>query len=161
MKNKVDILVITETKLDSSLPDSQFIIDGFRQLYCLDRNKLVGSVMIFASEDTTSKLVSKHTLPDDIDGMFIEIINLRKTKQLVLRTYDPPNQPDDYFFKTVGNALDQYLKSYEKCLLLGDFNAQDTEPIPSEFLEQYEAKNIVKNKTCFKYPDGPTCIDLF
>ena len=74
MKNKVDILVITETKLDSSLPDSQFIIDGIRQLYCLDRNKLVGSVMIFASEDTTSKLVSKHTLPDDIDGMFIEII---------------------------------------------------------------------------------------
>ena len=45
--------------------------------------------------------------------------------------------------------------------MLGDFNAQDTEPIPSEFLEQYEAKNIVKNKTCFKYPDGPTCIDLF
>ena len=34
-----------------------------------------------------------------------------------------------------------------------DFNAQDTEPIPSEFLEQYEAKNIMKNKTCFKYPD--------
>ena len=36
--------------------------------------------MIFNSEDTTSKLGSKHTLPDDIDGMFIEIINLRKTK---------------------------------------------------------------------------------
>ena len=27
IKNKVDILLITETKLDSSLPDSQFIID--------------------------------------------------------------------------------------------------------------------------------------
>ena len=80
MKNKVDILVITEIKLDSSLPDSQFIVDGFRQLYCLDRNELAGSVMIFNSEDTTSKLGSKHTLPDDIDGMFIEIINLRKTK---------------------------------------------------------------------------------
>ena len=45
--------------------------------------------MIFVSEDNPSKLVSKHTLPDDIDGMFIEI-NLRKTKWLLLGTY-PPN----------------------------------------------------------------------
>ena len=45
--------------------------------------------------------------------------------------------------------------------MLGDFNAEDTEPILSEFLEQYEAKNIMKNKTCCKNPDRPTCIDLF
>ena len=41
----------------------------------------------------------------------------------------------------------------------GSFNAEDTEPILSEFLEQYEAKKM-KNKTCFKNPDRPTCIDL-
>ena len=57
----------------------------------------------------------------------------------------PSSKPTyDYFFKAVGNALDQYLKTYEKFLLLGDFNADDTEPILSEFLEQYEAKNIMK-----------------
>ena len=116
--------------------------------------------MIFVSEDIHSKLVSKHTLPDDIEGMFIEI-NLRKTKWLILGTYHPPNQPDDYFFKAVGNALDQYLKTYEQFLLLEDFNVEDTEPILSEFLKQYEAKNIMKNKTCFKNPSRPTCIDLF
>ena len=43
----------------------------------------------------------------------------------------------------------------------GDFNVEDTEPSLSEFLEQYEAKNIIKNKTCIKNPDRPTCIDLF
>ena len=160
IKNEVDILVITETKLDSSFPDSQFKIDGFRQPYRLDRNKHGGGVMILVNEDIPSKLVSKHTLPDDMENMFIEI-KLRKTKWLILGTYHPPNQPDDYLFKAVGNALDQYLKTYEKFLLLGDFNAEDTEPILSEFLEQYEAKNIMKNKTCFKNPDRPTCIDLF
>ena len=77
--------------------------------------------MIFVSEGNPSKLVSKHTLLDDIDGMFIEI-NLRKTKWLLLGTY-PPNQSDDYFFKAVGNALDQHLKTYEKLSLPGDFNA--------------------------------------
>ena len=45
--------------------------------------------------------------------------------------------------------------------MLGDFNAEDTEPILSEFLEQYEAKNIMKNESCFKNPDRPTCIDVF
>ena len=34
---------------------------------------IVGGVMIFVSEDIPSKLVSKHRLPDDIEGMFIEI----------------------------------------------------------------------------------------
>ena len=29
--------------------------------------------MIFVSKDIPSKLVSKHTLPDDIEGMLIEI----------------------------------------------------------------------------------------
>ena len=115
IKNKGDILVITETKLDSSFPDSQFIIGGFRQPYRLDRNKYGRGVMIF--EDIPGKLASKHILPDNIEGMFIEI-DLRKTKWLILGTYHPPNQPDDYFFKAVGNALDQYLKTYEKCLLL-------------------------------------------
>ena len=60
IKNKVDILVITEIQTDS-----QFIIDGFRQPYRLDRNKHGGGVMIFASEDIPCKLVSKHTLLDD------------------------------------------------------------------------------------------------
>ena len=48
-----------------------------------------------------------------------------------------------------------------KNLYCWGFFAEDTEPILSEFLEQYEAKNIMKNKTCFKNPDRPTYIDLF
>ena len=71
-------------------------------------------------------------MSDDIEGMFIKI-NSRKTKWLILGTYHSPNQSDDYFFKFIGNALDQYFKTYEKFLLLVGFNAKDTEPILSEF----------------------------
>ena len=97
--------------------------------------------MIFVSEDIPSKLVSKHTLPDDIEGMFIEI-SLRKTKWIILGTYHPPNQRDDYFFKAVCNPLDQYLKTYEKFLLLGDFNAEDTEPILLNFWSNTKQKML-------------------
>ena len=46
-------------------------------------------------------------------------------------------------------------------MLKGDFNAQDSETCLSEFLYQYEAKNIVRDKTCFKNPENASCIDLF
>ena len=71
IKNNVNILVITESKLISSFPDSQFIVDGFRQPYRLDRNKHGKGIMIFVTEDIPSKLASKHTLLDDTEGMFV------------------------------------------------------------------------------------------
>ena len=45
--------------------------------------------------------------------------------------------------------------------MIGDFNAEDSEPCLSQFLTENEAKNIVKNKTCFKSISNPSCIDLF
>ena len=71
IKNNVNILVITESKLISSFPDLQFIVDGFRQPYRLDRNKHGKGIMIFVTEDFPSKLASKHTLLDDTEGMFV------------------------------------------------------------------------------------------
>ena len=45
-------------------------------------------------------------------------------------------------------------------ILLGDFNNKPEEKNRSNFLNTYNLKNIVKQKTCFKNPDRPTCIDL-
>ena len=38
----IDILVLTETKLDESFPTSQFLIDGYSIPYRLDRNRFGG-----------------------------------------------------------------------------------------------------------------------
>ena len=37
---------------------------------------------------------------------------------------------------------------------------QENETILSEFLNAYNAKNIVKNKTCFKSIENPSCVEL-
>ena len=42
---------------------------------------------------------------------------------------------------------------------MGDFNAEPNEPAISDFCEIYNTKNI-KEKTCFKNPENPTCIGL-
>ena len=45
----IDILTIQETKLDSSFPSGQFLIDGYSEPYRLDRNRNGGGVMIYES----------------------------------------------------------------------------------------------------------------
>ena len=112
-QNKLDILVITETKIDSSFPIGQFVIKGFSQPYRLDRNRNGGGILIYVREDIPSKELKRHTFPNDIEGIFIEI-NIRKQKWLVLGTYHPPSQPDMYYFHQLGNALDIYNQIYEK-----------------------------------------------
>ena len=63
-------------------------------------------------------------------------------------------------FAQIGLALDVY-SNYEKFLLAGDFNVQEEDNSLKEFLDELNAKKMVKDKTCFKFLDNPSCIDLF
>ena len=160
IQGKVGILIITGTKLDDSSPTDQFIISGYSKLYRLDRNRNGGRIIIYIREDIPSKQINLLKLPDDIENIFIEV-NLYKTKWLMCGCYHPPNQNDQYFFNNLGSALYKYSQDYERFLLIGDFNAEDTEPCLSEFLYEHNSENIVKDKTCFKSLNNPSCIDLF
>ena len=51
ISGSVDILVIGETKLDSTFPKKQFIIEGFKEPYRNDRNGDGGGVMIYVRDD--------------------------------------------------------------------------------------------------------------
>ena len=43
---------------------------------------------------------------------------------------------------------------------MGDFNVEPNDANMKNFCQIYGCKNIVKDKTCFKNPINPTCIDL-
>ena len=75
--------------------------------------------------------------------------------------YHPPSQNDDLFFRKLSNQIDFYSNTSDNFFIAGDFNCQETEPILSEFLNMHSAKNIVKEETCFKSIENPSCIDLF
>ena len=45
-------------------------------------------------------------------------------------------------------------------MLIGDLNAEPTEAAVSNFCEIYNPKHLINEKTCFKTPIKPTCIDL-
>ena len=46
-KNEVDILMILETKVDSSFPQTQLCINGFSKSYIFYRNNKGGGVLYF------------------------------------------------------------------------------------------------------------------
>ena len=79
IQGKIDILIITETKLDDSFPTEQFTISGYSKPYRLDRNRNGGGVIIYIREDIPSKQINNFKIHDDIENIFIEV-NLYKTK---------------------------------------------------------------------------------
>ena len=88
IKDKVDIIMISETKMDDSFPLSQFKIDGFSSPLRLDRNSHGGGIMIFFPDYLPCKKIDSYILPDNIEGMFIEM-SIRKTKWLIMAAYNP------------------------------------------------------------------------
>ena len=169
IQGRIDLLILTETKLDESFPTSQFLIDGFSTPYRQDRNINGGGILIYIRKGITSRPLNEHTFPDvqfdsgstlgPIEGMFIEI-NLKKVKWLLFGTYHRPKQNDEYYFDQVTYALDKYVTKYDKLLLAGDFNAKEEETVLGNFLYQNELKNLVKEPTCYKSVENPSCIDL-
>ena len=53
------------------------------------------------------------------------------------------------------------ISEYDKILLTGDFNTNESHVAMKNFLELFNLTNLVKENTCFKSIDNPSCIDLF
>ena len=76
IRGNVDILLVSETKIDDSFPQGQFVIDGFSAPYRLDRNCLGGG-LLFARDDIPSNLLTIEEKP--IERFYVEL-NLSKSK---------------------------------------------------------------------------------
>ena len=57
IQNKVDILLISETKLNETFPTRKFSIDGLTSPYRLDRNGFGGGLLAYVREDIPSKFI--------------------------------------------------------------------------------------------------------
>ena len=111
----IDILVITEAKLDDTFSNAQFLVSRFSKPFRFDRNRKEGGVMIYVRENIPSKLFTKHVLLSDIEWIFLEL-NFKKCKWLLVGTYHPPSQNDHYFFENLDKKID-VCSHYEKILL--------------------------------------------
>ena len=156
--NNLDIFAIAKTKLDSSFPESQFLLPGMRKSFRLHVTSRKGRLLLFVNNDIPSKYLRNFHLPGDIQAIPLEM-SLKQPKLLVVSIYRPPDRKLEYFLSSITGLLDHYLKSYEDFVIMGDFNANESNPAMKTFLNQHKGKNTIKSKTCYKSQEG-SCIDL-
>ena len=150
--------MISQTKIDESFPASQFLIDGFSSPYHLDRNSNGGGILVYFKNNIISKPLKTMNL--SIEAIFIET-NLRSKKWLLCFTYNPNKSLSERHVNQIQAQLEFFCKNYEHLLILGDFNANISEPTLTSFCTLSKLKNLVKEPTCYKNPNNPSCIDLF
>ena len=77
----VDILVITDSKLDQSFPEPQFFVNRFLKPFRKDRNRHGRRLLMYIKEEISQKELSLN-LPSNIEIIIIEL-NINMIKWLV------------------------------------------------------------------------------
>ena len=72
VKDNIDILMVSETKLDSPFPQAQFTIEGYAPPFRYDKNSYGGGILLFIREDIPKKIISI-TPFKDFKGTFVEL----------------------------------------------------------------------------------------
>ena len=84
IKDYVDLLLISETKIDSSFPTAQFHIDGYT-IHRRDRDENGGGLLLYVREDVPSALLKTDS---EIEAFYVEL-TIRKKKWLLCCSYNP------------------------------------------------------------------------
>ena len=59
----IHILLITETKMDSTFPENQFYLNGCNVPYRHDRNTNGGGILVYVRDDIRSRIIECENLP--------------------------------------------------------------------------------------------------
>ena len=159
IQDNIDIIMLSETKIDDSFTSSQFTMEGYSTPFRLDRNCFGGGIAVYTRSDIPCKEIKTQNLPGDIESLFIEI-NLHNTKWLLICGYNPHKEHISYFLSQISKSLDTLISKYDNLLIIGDFNSEISEEAMNDFSQMYNLKNLIKEPTCFKNPNNPSSIDI-
>ena len=160
VRDKVDLLILSETKLDSSFPNAQFYMKSYSKPYRLDRTSKGGGIILYVREDIPSKLINSSCIDHDKEYFLVEL-NLRKQKWLITCNYNNPHKTMmKEYLEYISKEMDSHSSKYDNFLLLGDFNSEPTEKAMKSFCQIYNFKNLLDKPTCYKNPNNPSCVDL-
>ena len=106
MKNLLDIIVVGETKLDSSFQSNQFTISGFRIPIRPEISSNGGGILVYVKEDILFKKIESLEVPRDILAIPVEI-SIKIQKWLLLPMYRNPRQDPIYFADNLGGIIEK------------------------------------------------------
>ena len=86
--SKIDISLISETKIERTFPTSQFLMSGYSNVNRLDRNDKGGGIVLFVKDNLITFPVSGFCFSEKTEIFCVEL-NLRKQKWLIFCCYNP------------------------------------------------------------------------
>ena len=81
-------------------------------------------------------------------------------KWLICCSYIPNKNLIQNHLQEISKKLDLCSSKYDNFIILGDFNAEPNEACMEDFCINYSLFNLIKEPTCFKNTENPSCIDL-
>ena len=119
INRNLDIILLSEIKLDDSFPLAQFILKNFGIPYRLDRNSNGGGLLLYVREDIPSKFL-KVKSDCNIESICVEV-NLRKRKRFINGSYNPNKSFLSNHLEYLNRIIDEYSKLYQNFLFWGGF----------------------------------------
>ena len=114
---KVDLLVISESKLDSTFPNAQFNVDGF-YIYRQDYTASSGGLLVYMRSDIAHRRLVQHEINmDGIESMCIEVHN-NKLRRVYVCIYKHPSVSDTVFLTHLSQMADRLLIMSWYCFFL-------------------------------------------
>ena len=158
-------MVIPETKLNESFPNSQLAVDGYYNpgQFKRDRNEHGGDLMLFVKQGIPAKRI-KTLESEDIEVICLEV-NIAKRKWAIFNIYRPSCKNIDLFFNELTKLIDLAINKYENIVVMGDFSIDISDSSSHRYqrLEQFSdilsLQHLIKNKTCITKTSEST-IDL-
>ena len=146
IKDTFDIFLLSESKLDSSFPDDQFSIPGYR-IVRKDRDRNGGGLLLYINEDIPFKIIQNSSLPPTLEVLPIEI-NLGRFKFLLIGLYKPPSVSEKEFLLHLNKAHNFFSTKYENITLIGDFNMQPGNKNLKDFCDLNQLEHLILKATC-------------
>ena len=104
-------------------------------------------------------MLGKTFLQNPIESFYVEL-NLRNNKWLINCSYNPHKRLIRNHLDAISKTLDLHSSTYDKIMLLGDFNTEIDEQHMQSFCDNYSLKSLIRQLTCYKNFEKTTCIDL-
>ena len=106
----IDVLMVSETKIDESFPVRNFLLPGFSVPYRSDRDSKGGGILLYIGEYSIKPFNYKK---DPIEGFYVKL-NLQKNKWFVNSSYNPHKIPIENHLLVLSDSLDVYSSTFDK-----------------------------------------------
>ena len=141
------IFLISESKLDSSFPNSQFKTNGYK-IFRRDRDRYGGGLLLYVNEEIPCKILNQQTTSSSSEIIAMQFFQTKR-KWFLLGIYKPPKQDNSEFLETMNILLNDCTGTYENIITLGDFNMTVKNQWFRDFMQLRDMSHLTINQPVF------------